>query len=150
MQLRQVQNLVLEPLQALLDDPRGLGCINKMYTAFGTTSAEFYESFQARDHVARRAQCQRCQPLLATRQHELAPFTPRCMPLTTANQHARRALHHCQHARRAGADHPRLGWRLRCHRQDTRAHHGRRGHQDGQRGHFAGTEWAGERSRGWK
>ncbi|KAL1522952.1 hypothetical protein AB1Y20_017916 [Prymnesium parvum] len=46
MQSRQVQSLVLEPLQALLDDPRGLSCINKMHSAFGSTSADFYETFQ--------------------------------------------------------------------------------------------------------
>ena len=47
MQLRQVQSLVLEPLQRLLDDPRGLGCVNRMYSKFGSTSSDFYEAFQA-------------------------------------------------------------------------------------------------------
>ena len=84
MQLRQVQNLVLEPLQALLDDPRGLGCINKMYTAFGTTSAEFYESFQARGPLLPRAAARVSGRAIATRHRHVT--SPRA--IATRHRHA--------------------------------------------------------------
>ena len=75
MQLRQVQSLVLEPLQKLLDDPRGLGCISRLYTKFGGASSEFYESFQARV----------CAQQTATRPREHAACVARRVPASTAH-----------------------------------------------------------------
>ena len=44
MQGRQLQALVVEPLQAILDEPRGLSSLPRLSQAYGTLTHDFYES----------------------------------------------------------------------------------------------------------
>ena len=44
MQGRQIQALVVEPLQAMLEEPRGLGSLPRLGQAYGSLSHDFYES----------------------------------------------------------------------------------------------------------
>ena len=44
MQVRQVQSLLIEPLQALLEEPRGLGSVSKLAQQYGTHTHELYEA----------------------------------------------------------------------------------------------------------
>ena len=44
MQGRQIQALIVEPLQTMLDEPRGLGSIPRLSHAYGTLTHDFYES----------------------------------------------------------------------------------------------------------
>ena len=44
MQMRQVQSLLIEPLEALLDEPRGLCSIARTSSAYATVSHDFYEA----------------------------------------------------------------------------------------------------------
>ena len=44
MEARQVHSLLVEPLQALLDDPRGPASASKIYAAFSNASTDYYDA----------------------------------------------------------------------------------------------------------
>jgi hypothetical protein len=44
MQVRQVQSLLIEPLHELLEEPRGLGSVPKLESAYGSYTNDLYES----------------------------------------------------------------------------------------------------------